>query len=147
MLKNTGKNFINLILLNIVMNFFFFDYIYYRIARAKFKTQGPLSATAIGFISIMQALLIELIIDPIFTYLLSENDLITYSKQLAYLAGLIGIILMFINYKVYAGKYEKFDMQWKDENRNTRIFKGICIFLSMILPVILFTIESKLVHK
>ncbi len=44
---------------------FFFDYIYYRITQWKFKTQGSTSATALGFISLMQTFLIELVVQPL----------------------------------------------------------------------------------
>jgi hypothetical protein len=126
---------------------FFFDYIYYRITQWKFRTQGDLSVTAVGFISLMQSFLILLIIYPILLYFLPNDNPALKTKQLCLIAGAIYIVLLFVNYKSYSGKYDKYKLYWKDERSTKRFFKGILVILSLLLPIIIFVLINNYTHK
>jgi len=120
---------------------FFFDYIYYRVARWKFKSQGALSPTALGLISAMQAFILELlIVEPIFRFLLNSNFATDHYKQLGWLAGAIAGLLYLLNYNKYKGKYDQYDRRWGNEDAGKRFFKGILVFVLLLLPMILFIV-------
>ncbi|HTE01614.1 MAG TPA: hypothetical protein VK668_20140 [Mucilaginibacter sp.] len=126
---------------------FFFDYIYFRITKWKYKSQGSNSATAISFIAVMQTMFIEAFINPMFKFYLTQDYMRLHARQLGWIAGVIFVFLMFVNYRIFDGKYEQFEVKWKDETPNKRFYKGVLVVFSFFIPIILFYFSGKLVKN
>ncbi len=77
-----------------------------------------------------------IITTPIFKYFLTKNELASHAKQFGWVAGLLALVLYFLNYRKYDGKYDNYLLQWKDESPNKRFVKGIFVILSLSLPLI-----------
>lgn len=113
---------------------FFFDYIYYRITKAYFKLDGREGITAIIAISLIQALLIADIAALAIRMVYNRPSTAPYAKVAGYISVLILIALIVLNRFKYKQKYNKLRSHWKNETKAKRIFKGLLVILSLILP-------------
>ena len=113
---------------------FFFDYIYYRIIQVYFKWDGRNGATALIGVVMIQTLLILDAIAFITRLLLNREETVYYANTGKWFAILLFIILMIYNYSKYQGRYNKLRLFWKNEDKVTRIGKGILVLLSLIVP-------------
>ena len=120
---------------------FFFDYIYYRIAKAYYKWDGRTGTTGIAAVTMIQMFLI---ID-IFA-LVSKFFFKPYVQQVSVVFILVIAIIFVFNYWKYNGSFNKFKGHWKNESEKRRIWKGLLIALSFFIPLIpllLLTLLSK----
>lgn len=113
---------------------FFFDYIYYRVIQVYFKWDGRNGATALIGVVMIQTLLILDVIAFVTRLFLSRQETVYYANTGKWFAILLFIILMFYNYSKYQGRYNKLRLFWKNEDRATRIRKGILVLLALIVP-------------
>lgn len=126
---------------------FFFNYIFYRIAQVRFKRDGTTAGTAVTLVSVLQTILLEFIIQPIFMLCFTKDELAIHTKELGWLAGVIFIALLIFNYRRYSDKYHEYEIRWQNENSTTRIYKGILVFASFILPIVVIIITNNILHK
>lgn len=125
----------------------FFNYIFYRIAQLRFKRDGTKAGTAVTLVSLLQTILLEFIIQPTFMFLFTKSELAIHSKQLGWLAGLIFIVLLILNYRKYSGKYEEYQAYWQNESSGARFYKGMLVLLCFILPVVIIIITNNIMHR
>jgi len=114
---------------------FFFDYIYYRLIQVYFKWDGRNGATALIGIVMIQALLILDVM--VFTIRVFYDRDVTknYVGVGKWIIILIFIGLMIYNYRKYhSGRYNKLRLFWKNEDKTTRIWKGLLVLLALIIP-------------
>jgi hypothetical protein len=113
---------------------FFFDYIFYRVAKFYFKWDKRNGFTAICAVSMVQSLIIVDILT--FTIrLFYERDIThKYSGIARNIGVFIVIFFLIINYLKYYGKYFKYKNYWKEESRNEFYYRGIFVIFSLIIP-------------
>lgn len=113
---------------------FFFDYIYYRVAKFYFKREGRNSISAILFVTLIQALLIIIILGILYKTVIPQNiveKMYSFSKPVAMI--LVGT-LSFVNYYKFKNKYFIYKSYWKNDSKKIEFIKGILVLLSGILP-------------
>lgn len=124
----------------------FFDYIFYRTTELFYKRSGRRGVPAISLVSLMQGFLIGTIFNLIANNLIPKTIREIHSKEFGYIGAIIFAFLFYVNYRKYAGKYNKLRFKWKDEDSAKRLFKGILVVIALILPVIIFTVTSRYSH-
>jgi len=122
---------------------YLFDYIYYRFYKAFFKWDGEDGHRAILAVTLAQVLIIAVILLAIFVFFWGRAILFPYSKLIGMSGVALVFILMFVNGKVYDGKFSEFDNRWRDESEDKRILKGLMILIVIILPFIALFIISR----
>lgn len=113
----------------------FFDYIYYRLGRLYFKTDGKDTIAPIAILTVMQIFLfidfMSIFFSEALAKALSKSNL-GISK---YLYIIVAIFLFVYNYKRYKHRYDSLDKQWKEESKKVRIIKGLLITFFLISVV------------
>jgi uncharacterized membrane-anchored protein len=109
----------------------FFDYIYYRVAKAYFKKHGRTGMGGIVAVAFTQSLTIIGL-----TFLLIDRPYETYRKQNLNTRAIVLFIAVFIiiNYFSYYKRYNQLRFKWKDESEVAAFYKGILVFLAVVLP-------------
>lgn len=69
-----------------------------------------------------------------------------FYEEFAFAGVIIYCSLLYVNHRKYSGKYNKIRFRWKDEDPTKRVLKGILVLILLVLPLILFTITSNLIH-
>ena len=126
---------------------FFFNYIFYRIAKLRFKRDGTDAGTAVTLVSLLQAILLEFIIQPIFSLIFTRNELALHAKQIGWFAGFIFILLLIYNYRKYDNKYDEYHNRWQGKKSFTRFYKGLLVIISFIIPIIFIVVIDRIIHK
>lgn len=115
---------------------FFFDYIYYRITQFYFKWDGRTGITAIVAICMIELMLLTDITLLVFRLVNGKNERQMYpGEKWLFVAAYIGLFIY--NYRKYNKTYTKYRQYWKDESRGKRIYKGLFVILSLVIPWIL----------
>ncbi|MCX6206174.1 MAG: hypothetical protein NTZ19_07985 [Bacteroidetes bacterium] len=127
------------------MKGFFFDYIYYRLAKFYIKWDGENGITALIGVSMIQCLIISelfLITERIVN---SKLEIIAKgnTKIVAYIAVALFLFLLLINWFKYRNKYSEFENQWKEESTYTKLTKGFFVLVVLIIPWIFVVIIAK----
>jgi len=125
----------------------FFDYIFYRIAQINIRKDFNFDGRAVIAVSLLQAFFIQIFLSVLLVCFFAKQDILANSKLLCVLAGIIFILLIYLNYKRYNGKYEIYQVKWGNENIYIRIFKGVVVILCYILIPISLFILSRYLHK
>ena len=114
---------------------FFFDYIFYRVAKVYMKWDGSNAVTAQISVSLIQTLIL---VAPLLliTRLLYERSVTSqYSKEIAYAAVAILFLFMLLNYQKYRHKYEELNEYWKNEEQKIKQVRGVMVLLVHVLPL------------
>ena len=111
--------------------YFFFDYIYYRLTKFYFKWDGRTGGTGIVGVSMIQGVML---LNSFFflygqIYGILKRQMHPWEKWLIAVA-FFGIV--YLNYRKYNGKYNKFRSYWKDESSFKRFIKGLMVIVSLI---------------
>lgn len=126
----------------------FFNYILFRIAQARFKRDNTTASTAVTVVTLLQTAIISfLIIEPVSIFLFTKDELAIHAKQLGWLAGLMSIVLLILNYRKYSGKYHEYRVYWQNESSNIRFLKGVLILLCFIIPIVVIIITNNIIHR
>lgn len=114
-----------------------FDYIFYRLAKVYYKTDGPKSFGPFVILSLIQVfLIINLILLIEFNGVL---DFITKKSDISKIFYLIIFFLfMFLNFKRYKHKFNLLDQKWKSQARKHKIINDLLILIA-VLFLILFS--------
>ena len=116
----------------------FFDYIYYRVAKFYFKSDGLSANRAIISISSIQVLsvlsLILIISHPFLT--LDDTKAFGYGPEI--LIGCSFFFICFLNERKYKGTFLNFRELWINEPQQIKFWRGIGVVLSLLLPWIVF---------
>lgn len=116
-----------------------FDYIYYRVCKFYFKTDGISGQRAIIVISMLQTITLANICIIFIKYFLKKESVIAFSKQISYLGLIIFFILNFYNHYKYKNKYLSLRDKWKDEALIMKNRNGWLVVLALIIPwIVLF---------
>lgn len=123
---------------------FFFDYIYYRIARAYNKIDDPNGIRG----AVITAWIKTVIIGELLLLLEAQFDLLKQlsTKQWGYLVLSILIILFTIDLTKYQKRYKEFHEYWKDESTRNRTIRGIYVVLCVAFPAIVMLIHGTIRH-
>jgi ABC-type Fe3+ transport system permease subunit len=123
----------------------FFEYHYYRIAKFNFKREGSFAFSALLSVSSVQLLVIV-------NVLLFLQSLFSDIKRKTYLYEkiifvIILLFLLYFNFRKYNKKYFEFREKWKNEDKKTRILKGVIIIFTILLSWGLFFINGFIFGK
>jgi ABC-type Fe3+ transport system permease subunit len=116
------------------------DYIYYRIAKAYFKWDGELAATAIVIMSLLQSFFLLVISTTIIRRFVSRTDTAPYAKQIGGVGIVVFLVLCALNYFKYKGKYHLLSLRWKDENPTQRRLRGVMIIFIIPISIVLLVV-------
>lgn len=117
---------------------FFFDYIFYRITKAYFKWDGRKGITSIIAIAMVKMVLMMILISLLFLMFFETEKISNILNTYKYVIVLPYLLFSILTFRKYSGKYNQFRKYWKDETREVRVFKGIGVILTLLVPWILF---------
>jgi len=127
-----------------------FDYLYYRLGRLYFKTEGKGTLLPVYIVALSQLLIfmdIYFCIHSLIYGVSSDRNFVHQHFQLIVTFDIITFILLTIgNYRKYKNKYELFLEKWQGESRPLRIVRGIIIFLFLIFITFFTGIVTKLIN-
>jgi hypothetical protein len=115
----------------------FFNYSYYRIAKAYFKWDGSTGITAIIVLTLFQCMSVCDFIIIILRLFLQRSETIEYTKMAIILGGGIYILLCVLNFSRYKNKYEVYELRWGNEKHGIKRTRGILLVISLILPLLI----------
>ncbi|NQZ76081.1 MAG: hypothetical protein HRT61_08220 [Ekhidna sp.] len=125
-----------------------FDYMFYRIAKRYYKTDGSFAMRGIGIVSLAQVfVLIDTGIIALFPFIsFSEFKSLAVFQSIPISNVSVGvvIVLMILNYLRYRGKYSDFEERWNNEEKSKQRVKGWIVFFGSVLPVVLFFFLPKI---
>lgn len=113
---------------------FFFDYIFYRVARFYFKWDKRHGITAISAVTMIQALIISDVIGFIGKLIYNRSVTQNYVAEVKLVGISLFLILLFFNYRKYYGKYFKYKNYWKEETKKEQFKRGVLVIFSLIIP-------------
>ena len=127
------------------MKGFFFDYIYYRLAKFYIKWDGENGITALIGVSMIQCLIISELFLITERLVNSRVEIIAEgnTKIVAYIAVALFLSLLIIIWFKYRNKYSEFEVQWQDESIKTKLKKGFFVLAVLIIPWIFIVIIAK----
>jgi hypothetical protein len=125
----------------------FFDYAYYRINKVYLRWDGESGITSIIGVSMIQILWPVCFILFLSKILMPPLSLAPHSRTLGYITVIILSVTVFLNYRLYNGKFNLFKSKWDTEPMATRRLKGALIVLLMVLPWLLLFIIGKINNK
>ena len=127
----------------------FFDYIYYRVAKAYFKWDGRDGATGIIAVGMIQGV-VFLFVAGLFMHLfLTEGQELRFKEVITpkQFAGVVMLVFIAFNYFKYRKRYDELNQKWENEPKSTRRRNGILVVISMIAPFLLFGIRLDHIPK
>lgn len=130
-----------------------FDYIFYRIAKYYYKKDGSDAFTAVILVSLIQNYLIIAIFAPILYQFYSVEETAPFAKLVGKLSIIPGLIILYLNYRRYKGKYPQLEERWRDKQTPLqRKILGILITMAVFAPLIFiivaaFTFGKIVYHK
>lgn len=114
--------------------FILFDYIFYKIAwffDVRFNYSQTKKQAGVGFLSLFQFFNILALLN------LLKKDILVSSPYFVFIIGYLLLFgLNFLRYIVIL-KFEKFELKWGNEERNSRLLRGVLIIVYFILSVFL----------
>ena len=114
----------------------FFDYCFYRMAKAYLRHDGKDGVTASLAVGFMQGLSIASIIVIPIVLIYGVEFTKPYSKNIAYASMIINSIFMYKNFFYYKGKYDEFDALWANEDETDKFRHGFLVTLALASPMI-----------
>lgn len=119
-----------------------FDYIYYRssLTYRFFKDDGNLSPTLV-VVAIKGILAVDIgvLALKIFT---NQEFIDRTSNAQNSVTIVVALLILYLDYNHYNGKFELFHEKWKEESKSQRILKGFLVFLTFIAPWVPFIVMS-----
>lgn len=114
-----------------------FDYIYYRLTKFFYKSDGEFAARAVIILSVGQGLVIGGIITMIARLFLTRDEI--YDLEIG---GREGVVVYFIlclsNHLYYRNRYKLFDERWgNSETIQQKKIRGLLVLLAVLSPFLL----------
>jgi amino acid transporter len=116
----------------------FFDYVYYKLAKAYYKWDKDSGSTALAGLTLMQTLMLGCLILIPERLMFPVSTTSKYTKTTGYIALIIVIIIFILNYIRYSKKYPELEERWKDESYP--VIKGALVILALAAPLIILLI-------
>ena len=113
---------------------FFFDYIYYRITKAYFKWDGRKGITSIIAIAMIQMVIFLIIVALLSLMFYNTKEISTAPNTVKYVLVLPYFLFSYFAFRKYRNKYNKYKIHWGNETKSVKVFKGIGVVFSLILP-------------
>jgi len=118
-----------------------FDYLYYRLGKLYFKTEGKSTLAPVYIIALSEILIFMDIMFCIYLIFcnrsVSKTFVHQYLHQIELLYAIAFVLLTMYNYKRYKNKYELFREKWQGESKSTKVVKGLLI-VSFLIFIISF---------
>ena len=115
---------------------FFFDYIFYRITQFYFKWDGRRGITAIVAICMIELMVLIDILLLALRIVNGRNERQMHPGE-QWIIVIIYILLFVYNSKKYGKNYSKYRHYWKEEPQGKRIYKGLFVIISLVIPLAL----------
>jgi hypothetical protein len=116
----------------------FFDYIYYRLAKLYFKTDGKDSIAPIAILTLTQIFICIDLLSLFYAEVLAKAFSMSTLGLSKFLYVIVAILLLIYNYRRYKNKFNLFNERWNGEPKKVKISKGILILI-FIISVIAFS--------
>ncbi len=114
----------------------FFDYIFYRIAKAYNKWDGDENSTAFLSVGFMQGMIVcALILFPL-RFFYDRDQTSPHVGTIKIIGGIILTVFMFLSYMRYKNMYPSLDAKWSNEEKGARFYKGILVIIALFLPLV-----------
>lgn len=124
--------------------YFYFDYIYYRLAKYYFDSDGKTGVKAICSIVLVQVVVL-LDIYATLTRLVWHYKPPVHSVIKPWIICIVLVVLLTVmNYYRHRDRYDAYDEKWKNEPQKTMVTKGSIMVFSMIVPVIVIYFLAKI---
>jgi hypothetical protein len=113
----------------------YFDYMFYRVAKAYKRWDGDNNTTAKNVIGFAQGMIVcDLLLFPlIFFY---GRDQLPFSGSIKIIAGVILLGSMFLSSRHYKNRYPALDEKWGNEESGHGFYKGLFVIIGLSLPLI-----------
>ncbi|MEO3402294.1 hypothetical protein AAFN85_00220 [Mucilaginibacter sp. CAU 1740] len=122
------------------------DYVFYRTAQLFYKRGGRRGLPGVMAISLSQSFLLMTVAVLLKNQFIEKTIRGQYEDQIEFVLIILSLLVSYFNYRKYDGRYNKLRFEMKDEASLRRLFKGILVLVSLIIPPIIFTIVSKYTH-
>jgi hypothetical protein len=128
-----------------------FDYIFYRLAKYFYKKDGSDAFTAVILVSLIELYLLAAIIAPIIYHFYTKEETASQAKLAGQLSAIPALLLLFLNYRRYKGKYTELKQQWIDkqtplQRKALGILIGMAVFAPLIFIIIAAFTFGKITH-
>jgi hypothetical protein len=115
----------------------YFDYIFYRIARAYHKSDGNESSTAFIAVGFMQGMIVsDLILFPL-RFFYDRDQTSSHVGLIKIIGGIILTVFIILSYIRYKNMYTRLNVKWGNEVKSTRFFRGILVVIALFLPLVI----------
>lgn len=109
------------------------DYIYYRIAKFFYKSDGNIAMGALVILSMSEVLILSGILTLICRLFYTLEQIRNFN-----IGGKEGVIVYFllivVNYLYYRNKYEILKERWDNESERQQRLRGILVVIAIFLP-------------
>jgi hypothetical protein len=113
---------------------FFFDYIFYRVARFYFKWDKRHAITAVIAVTMIQTLLVMDLTGFIIRLFYNRYVLQDYVQITKFICLTLYFGLLIMNYLKYKGEYAKCKAYWKEETESKQFYRGLLVLFSLLIP-------------
>ena len=117
---------------------FYFDYIYYRVTKLYSKYPTDRGTRAIALIAMIQTASFLTVVESLLILSSNKGIMQLYLANLKWAFIFIVFGFGYFDFKKYIGQETLLEGYWKNDDKMKRRLKGICILISIILPVIAF---------
>ena len=114
----------------------YFDYIFYRVARAYLKWDGNNNTTAKTAVGYMLATIVCDLILFFLIFIYGRDQLTLYRGPIKIAAVAIIFLFMFFSSKRYKNLYPTLDAKWSNEEKGARFYRGILVIIALFLPLV-----------
>jgi membrane protein YdbS with pleckstrin-like domain len=119
---------------------FFFEYIYFSVAKTYYKWDGKTGATGIVAVMLIQVVMICDLIFVVRKFFPNESLLSPYASYVGILVLVLFAAFGFMNFGIYSQRYIDLKKHWQGEAKNLKLTKGFLVFLSIVFPWVLMLI-------
>ncbi len=115
-----------------------FDYVFYRVAKFFYRKDGIDAIRAIAVVTIVQGFLAGEVLTIVLRLFFSLDEIAKFSISVSKVGIAVALILLFLNYQRYKGKYWKFADRWRSsESQAQTIQRGWLVVLVILIPYVL----------
>jgi len=114
----------------------YFDYIFYRVAKAYHKWDGNNYTTAKTAVGYMLATIVCDLILFLLILFYGRDQLVLYRGSIKIAAVTIIIVFMFLSSKRYKNLYTALDAKWCNEEKTVKFYRGVLVVVALPLPLV-----------
>ena len=117
------------------------DYMYFRVAKVYFKSDGNSAITALLSISLFLTLIILSPVLVIISNTYGQDFIITHKVILSVIAVLLQFTFLFLVSYRYKKVGESLKIKWASEREPAKSIKGVLVVFALLMPFIIIIVD------